>query len=32
MPNSGTEGDMVFWAPVQHQGHGSLAKDGKEGK
>lgn len=32
MPNPGTKGDMVFWAPVQHQGHSCLAKDGKEGK
>lgn len=23
---------MVLWAPVQHQGHSRMAKDGKEGK
>lgn len=32
MPNSWTEGDVVFWAAVRHQGHSRLAEDGKEGK
>lgn len=32
MPNFGTEGNMVLWAAVQHQGHSFLAEDGKKGE
>lgn len=31
MSDFGTEGDLVFWAPIQHKGHNCLAEDGKEG-
>lgn len=28
VPNSGTEGDVVFWTPVQHQRYCGVAEDG----
>lgn len=32
VPNSGSEGDVVFWSALWHQRHSGLAEDGQEGQ